>query len=320
MALTFGRVPHPSYLDRPIIKPNGFGMDLLGRRTVKGVVYHRMIGSLWGTDTYFRSPSVGALTDYGVGTTPQDGAANDGLIIRWNDPLGLQSGWASGTWDSAYAYGDGKAFVQKYAPKSNVGVSVINKDQASIEISGLTYELAITAKTKQSVAAISAYWADQYGIPWDVYPIAPQDGFSFVRWHNEFGPDHGTKKCPGQVVMDATPEIIEITRGILKQYQLDGAEVPPVTDPTPPATTYPNGMDEGVASYLFGSVKGDPNGTVYKFDPSGRISKKWLARGDTTGAWPRIASVRQFDDRKYFQFSDGYTLWNVNDGEPQVLI
>jgi len=318
MTVTFGRVPHPAYLDRPIVKPDGFGQDSLGKRSVKGVVYHRMIGTLWGTDSYFRFPTTGALTDYGVGTIGQDGAGSDGLIIRWNNPLGYQSGWASGTWTASCAYGDGKAFVQKYAPGSGIGVSVINRDQASIEISGKYYDTAVSDAALRSVAALSAYWADQYQIPWNVYPIAPQDGFSFVRWHNEFGPDKCTKKCPGTVVMDATPRIIEMTRAILKQYQ-EGTAPPPEPEVPPVAVQYPNGMDKGIAAMLFGECKGDPNGTVYRYDENGKVSHAWLARGDVVNAFPRIVAVRQFDDRKYFQFSDGFTLWNVDDGPVQVL-
>lgn len=311
MTYQFGNVPHPSYLDRPIVKPAGFGQDNLGRRSVKGVVYHRMIGSLWGTDNYFRLPSVGALTDYGVGTAPQDGTANDGLIIRWNDPLGLQSGWASGTY-SSFAYGDGAAFVAKY------GIDAINRDQASIEVSGLTYETPITDKTIDSIARISAFWGDQYEIPWDKYPISPRDSFSFVRWHNEFGPDKGTKKCPGSVVMDATDDIILHTADLMKEYQTGnaGPEVPPVSEPV---SIYPHGMDEGIASFLFGKVHGDPKGAPYSFNPTGPVSKRWLARGTVTGEWPALVSVRQFDDRMYFAFSDGWVIWRVGNGALQEL-
>src|SRR5690349_21671191 len=181
MTVTFGNVPHPAYLDRPIQKPDGFGQNNLGKRSVKGVVWHRMIGSLWGTDSYFRLSSTGALTDYGIGVLAQDGADNDGLIIRWNDPLGYQSGWASGPVNQPY--GDGLAFINKYAKSDPIGVNVVNRDQVSIEISGLTYDVPLSDKSRNAIAALTAYWADQYQIPWDKWPIAPQDGFSFVRWH-----------------------------------------------------------------------------------------------------------------------------------------
>jgi hypothetical protein len=305
----FGRVPHPPFLDRPIQKPAGWGQDDLGPRTVKGVVWHRMIGSLWGTDAYFRQPTTKALTDYGVGVLAQDGADNAGVIIRWNNPLGRQSGWASGSF-SSFAYGDGLAFVNKY------GINAINRDEASVEISGLTYDVPLDPASKASVAAITAYWADQYEVPWDVFPIAPQDGFSFVRWHNEFGPDEGTKKCPGAVVMDATPELIEMTRAILKQYQeREGSQpVPPKEEP--PVVTdgkYPEGMDAGIAAMLFGKVT--VGKTVYQFDPKGPVSKAWLLRGKTTGLWPELVKVKTFDTRTYFVFGDGFVLWQPRKGD-----
>jgi hypothetical protein len=222
--ITFGKVPHPTYHNRPIWKAENKGQNNLGKRSVKGVVYHRILGTLWGTDGYFRNPDVNSLTDYGVGVEAQDGAANDGVILRWNDPYGYQSGWASGTYNGAY--GDGAAFVNKY------GVNAINRDQVSIEISGFQ-NTAFSSKAKAAVAALSAYYADQYGIPWDVYPIAPQDGFSFVRWHEEFTRGTG-KRCPFDVVKEATPEVIEMTRAILKQYQTGSYEQPE----TPDISTY----------------------------------------------------------------------------------
>jgi hypothetical protein len=228
MTITFGKVPHPIYEDRPITKAEGMGQNNLGKRSVKGVVWHRMIGSLRGTDTYFHRPDTKALTDYGVGVAAQDGAADDGVIIRWNDPLGSQSGWASGSYSSA-AYGDGAAFTEKY------GINAINRDQASIEISGLTYDVPLSEKSRNAIAQLTAYWADQYGIPWDVFPIAPQDGFSFVRWHNEFGPDNGAKRCPGSVVMQETSALIERTRQIMKAYQVTAAAEDPAPTPKPPS-------------------------------------------------------------------------------------
>lgn len=222
----FGKVPHPAFLDHPITKSNGQGAGYYGKRSVRGVVWHRMIGSLRGTDGYFKNPDVAALTDYGVGTLVTDGSADDGVIIRWNNPLGNQSGWASGPVSAPY--GDGLAFLNKYVPLAGIGYDVVNRDQASIEISGLEYTTPLSQKAKMAVAAITAYWADQYRIPYDVFPIAPQDGFSFVRWHQEFTIGSG-KVCPGQVVIDATSEMIEMTRQIMKQYQAVGTPVP-----TPP--------------------------------------------------------------------------------------
>jgi hypothetical protein len=214
--MTFGRVPHPPYHNRLITKIEGIGSDNLGRRSVRGVVWHRMLGSLWDTDRYFRDPNVGALTDYGIGVRSVDGAANDGVILRWNDPNGYQSGWANGK--VIAPYGDGVRFIQKYGPE------VHNRYQVSIEISG-RYETGLSEQSRQSIAALTAYFADQYGIPWDRFPIAPQDGFSFVRWHQEFtGPQE--KDCPGRVVMRETSDLIERTRSIMREHQTAPASHP----------------------------------------------------------------------------------------------
>lgn len=222
MSLTFGKVPHPPYQNRPIWKPEGAGQNNLGKRSVKGVVWHRILGSLWGTDQHFRQAGVNALTDYGVGVKAQDGVANAGLILRWNDPLGFQSGWASGK--VIAPWGDGAAFVNKY------GLNAVNRDQVSIEVSGF-YGTALDEAARNAIAGITAYWADQDGIPWDVFPIRPQDGFSFVRWHQEFtGPQE--KVCPGEVVMNETNALIERTRAILKRYQTGTYEQPQTPDGT----------------------------------------------------------------------------------------
>lgn len=212
VAIAFGNVPHPDFNDRPITKPEGVGQNNLGKRSVKGVVWHRMLGTLNGTDGYFRNPSVAALTDYGVGVASIDGNQYDGVIYKWNDPYGYQSGWASGR--VIAPYGDGLEFLAKY------GIGAVNRDQVSIEISG-QYGTELTEKSRQSIAELTAYYADQYQIPWDVFPIAPEDDFSFVRWHQEFtGP--AEKVCPGAVVIEETNDLIERTRAIMKLYQEDG--------------------------------------------------------------------------------------------------
>lgn len=315
MAIEFGRVPHPTFSDRPITKPEGRGQNNLGKRSVKGVVWHRILGSLWGTDGYFRRDDVNALTDYGVGVSATDGAANDGLILRWNNPLGFQSGWASGTYNGAY--GDGEAFVQKY------GVNAINRDQASIEISG-QYTTPLSEKARDAIAALTAYWADQYRIPWNVFPIAPQDGFSFVRWHQEFTLGTG-KVCPGQVVISETPALIERTRAILKQYQTVSDPVPvpdPEPEPEPEPTPeerheLPVGMSRALAARLFGQYVAPWDGTVYKFDLRTAPSQVWLARGKRSipegkswafGDWPRLDKIiRRGDGGQVWVWSDGST-------------
>jgi hypothetical protein len=42
VSITFGKVPHPAYQNRPITKAEGVGQNNLGKRTVKGVSWHRV--------------------------------------------------------------------------------------------------------------------------------------------------------------------------------------------------------------------------------------------------------------------------------------
>ncbi len=269
VVLTFGNVPHPPFQNRPIEKAEGNGWNNLGQRTVKGVVLHRMIGTLWGTDGYFRQPSVGALTDYGVGNVLTDGEANDGLILRWNDPLGVRSGWASGPVNGAY--GDGLAFVNKY------GVAAVNRDQASIEISGRQYADPISDNVRNSVAALIAYWADQARIPHDTFPVVPADGISFVRWHQEFTIGTG-KVCPGKVVMDATKDIILRAKAQMQHYQTQSDPGPPPAPvfpkPIPPPAW--TGKDVTVGGVVFRACRRELTATE-----NGVLAVRYASRNAT---------------------------------------
>lgn len=229
VAITYGRVPMPYFYDRPITKSEGSGQNNLGKREVFGVCLHRMLGTLWGTNGYFALPTTKALTDYGVGVLYQDGAENDGLIIRWNDPEGYQSGWASGPVSSPY--GDAKRFVEKY------GVNAPNKHLASIEISGIYYSTPFSAEAKRSVARLIAYHADQAEVPWDVFPLNPRTGLSFVFHHQGFTIGTG-KVCSGDVVMEATSELIAMAKEMLRDAQIGSTTQPPATSYRKPKT-YP---------------------------------------------------------------------------------
>lgn len=223
MAIDFGKVPSPAIQRRIIVKPIGFGQDDLGPRQPKGVVLHRMIGTLYGTDGFFRLPTIGALTDYGVGTLATDGAEQDGAILQWNDPRGRASGWASGPVNGAY--GDGKAFVDKY------GVNAVNRDLVSIEISG-RYETPVSAKAFESVCRLAAFEADRMKIPHSSMPVNPATGISMFFFHQEF--TRGTGKiCPGSVVMSLIDEIIARTTAIMRQYQEGEMPEPKPDEPRP---------------------------------------------------------------------------------------
>lgn len=313
MTIIYGRVPHPPFLQRRITKAAGVGQDNLGKRSVKGVVLHRMIGTLWGTDTYFGFPSTKALTDYGIGVVGTDGASNDGKIIQWNDPLGYQSGWASGPVNDPY--GDGLAFLKYY----DWDLNVVNRDQVSIEISGRYYSDPISPASIESIAALIAYWADQRGISYIDFPKCPE-GMSFVRLHQEYTIGTG-KICPGDVVMQAINQIIQRAKDIMKQYQVVEVVQEPTTPEEKPVETdiYPVGMNEVRAKRAFGRFKAS-NGKTYGFDANGKVSKFWLAQGAKVKRYPRLIDIDILADnaseknRMDFYFSDG-SIYTTADGK-----
>jgi hypothetical protein len=306
-------VPHPGFLDRPIYKPEGQGWDNLGKRTPKFVVLHRMIGSLWGTDGYFREPGVNALTDYGVGVAAQDGAAQAGVIIRWNDPEGTRSGWASGPVNGAY--GDGLAIVNKY------GINAVNRDGVSIEISGM-YDTAVDDAAIEEIAKLMAYWWDQMKIPHTSAPINPATGISAVVWHQEFTIGTG-KVCPGTVVMALTQRLIDRAKAIMKPYQEGTTKPTTPTTPAPePAINLPEGLDRQLAATWFGSVT--VGNLTYAFDPAGSVTALWLANGRATGVWPRLVKVEEYVDsatqtRRYFVFDNALVIWTTTGKPARVL-
>jgi hypothetical protein len=209
--LTFGRVPRPTIIDRLIPDANNTAWDRLGQRYVRGIVYHRQLGTNWGTDGYFRNLATGGrkgLTDYGIDS-------QTGETLKWNDPWGKgragvspnRSGWASG--GSGGESGDGVAFVAKY------GRIAINRDLASLEIDRY-YDTPLGQAGYDAIVLLSAHLADSALVPWTDYPYNPHTKLVFTYWHNEF---QGEKPCPGDVVMKATPQIIADTKQLMKQYQ-----------------------------------------------------------------------------------------------------
>jgi hypothetical protein len=207
--IVFGRVPKPSWVDRQIPDRNNWAWDRLGQRLLRGVVYHRQVGTNWGTDGWFRGGGGGSgLTDFGIDH-------NTGEILQWNDYMGRgrpgispnRAGWASGPWENPP--GDGRAYVAKY------GVSAINRDLVSLEIAGM-YETPISDRGYQSVVNLSSFLADQAQVPWTNYPIVPSTGLPFTYTQSEF---QNHKPCPGKVVLSLIPQIIQDTKNLLKKYQ-----------------------------------------------------------------------------------------------------
>jgi hypothetical protein len=300
-AVTFGRVPHPAMTIRDI--PENRAWDDLGPRTIRAVVWHRMLGSLWGTDSYFRGEAVTrALTDYGVGVAAQDGAAHDGEILRWNDPRGRRAPWANGPVSDPY--GDGKAFVDRY------GVAAVNRDCVSIEISGMQ-TTPLSEASRDAIASLTAYYADRSRVPWATFPAVPGEDRSFVIWHREFTIGTG-KECPFAVVMDETDALIAQTKAILKRYQTDATPTT-TTTPAPQPVQLPPGLSLGVARELYNprAVRDPVSGMVVAFNLDGEIPRRWLSDGLAAippgGRWDDGDEWRSLDT--IVRRGDGRLVW-----------
>jgi N-acetylmuramoyl-L-alanine amidase len=321
MTLVYGTFPHPGFSDRLITnKPEGVGWNNLGKRKPYSLTLHRMIGNLWGTDAYFRDPSVPALTDYGMGCAAMDGAENAGVILRWVDPRGYVTPWASGPVSSPY--GDGLCLVNFFGY-----ADCANKNAVSIEISG-NQTTPIDDFTYSELTKLCAYWIDQMAIPHDKLTDTPQTHCSGFVWHQEYTIGSG-KECPFDVVMDLTSDLIYDSGVLLRPYQT-GSEVPePEPEPLPPDETdedpgeaaLPDGMTTEYAQRLYGEVL--INGVEIGYDYNGDIaSRHWMRRyagqipagGSYTAVpWPFLVDVikRGSGETADYQWSDGH-LYTVH--------
>lgn len=225
MAITYSKVPLYGYVDRFIAaKRQGFGWDDLGPRNIKFITLHRMVGTLQGTDGYFRDPAISSYTDFGLSTKLSDPGLIAGTIYLWNYPSGRRAPWASGPVSAPY--GDGKAIVDKY------GINAVNRDGISLEIGG--YNEVIDEASWKEIVWFIAYWADQCKVPHTSFPINPATGISFLVWHQEFTIGTG-KKCPFQYLMDNTGRLIADVKSFMKRYQETTVAAPaPAPIPVPP--------------------------------------------------------------------------------------
>lgn len=211
--VVFGRVPKPSNYAENVIAPNSVNgaFDFLGARKPRGLVLHRMIGTLIGTNSYFQGEARNrALTDFGIG---KGADGRHGRVIRWTKPGASIAPWASGPADGID--GDGTAFWNKYK-NDGVGSSVFNRDCESIEIEG-NYETPLPADDYAALVELVAWRADAWlRIPWNRWPLN-SDGVHCLLGHSEITDQ---KPCPGSVVYGLVPKLIEDVRARLKKYQV----------------------------------------------------------------------------------------------------
>jgi hypothetical protein len=137
-----------------------------------------------------------------------------GETLVWNDWRGLphagcspnRAGWASGPWQ--HGSPEGEAFVEFD------GVNGINRDRASIEISG-NYNDPISEVALAQIVNITAYLADQGRVTWSQYPML-RPGVRYPLNHHDF---QNHKPCAGAVLIGMMDTIAKRVRERLKQYQ-----------------------------------------------------------------------------------------------------
>lgn len=230
MGITYHNIPMYGYVDKFIhSKREGFGWDNLGKRTPRFIALHRMVGTLRGTDSYFRNPNISSYTDFGLAIKASDPPI-PGYIYQWNNPKGYRSGWASGPVSAPY--GDGAKIVQKY------GINAVNRDGVSLEGGGTneTYD----AFSWNEMVHFCAWWIDDMEIPYTSLPLNPHTGANALIWHEEFTIGTG-KRCPFAWLKANTNRLYEDIQAFLEPYQTGRSEAevkPPVAghskDPVKP--------------------------------------------------------------------------------------
>ena len=208
-------------------KRNGVGMDRIGPRTLRGIVFHRALsgtGGAQGVADWLKRSDVQGLTDLVIDH-------RTGAMIRINEILGTSadmSGWANGPYQSGVASDDAKAFVAKFG--SRYGASVINADLESIEVSG-DYDTPISEACKAGLAQWTAARAQQLGCTSASFPISPRTGLTVIYAHREFC-GTGYKLCSGSVVWDyINGEMIGRVKALLKAAEVGNSVSAPAPKP-----------------------------------------------------------------------------------------
>ncbi len=178
----------PAMVERIIPPGQNTAWDDLGPRVIRGVCLHRMLGTLDGTDAWFRGGGrAAARTDFGIG---------DGRIFQWTPLTGRMAPWASGPANDVE--GDGVAFVRRY------GIAAVNRDLVSIEVAG-HYDTPIPAadwaRLVELVAWIAAAWLQVDAATWP----RNREGMHAVYGHFEFA----AKPCPGPALLGRVTALID---------------------------------------------------------------------------------------------------------------
>lgn len=206
--IVFGRVPVPANYQLRILPPTLNMAYTRMQRIPRGMVWHRMLGTLDGTDSYFRGAArASARTDFGLGRTGGGQAA----VYQWTPLWSDIAPWASGASSPAAAKpsGDGVAFVSKYGHR-------YNSDLASIEVAGW-YDDPLDAEVRARLVETSAWVADNWlKCPYTTWPVVPSTGLTAVYWHAEFTSE---KPCPGNWIRNETDRLIAEVGERLERFQ-----------------------------------------------------------------------------------------------------
>ena len=287
-------LPKHSYQDCSRKKP-GIGMDYLGDRTFRGIVFHR---ALSGQQT-FQNAIDWLLNPISRGLTDGFIDHRTGSMVFINPmkqlhpasvlPAGYRdrAGWAQGPYTAAEASADGQAFRNNYG--GEIGAHIINQDLESMEITG-NYEFEISEGCKQTLAQWAASRAQLLKIPWWSFPINPATGLTIIFGHREFcGLSH--KVCPGAVVWAfINGELIDMAQAILKAAQTTGK---PIDEPIP-VTIY---VDREIPAFI----------AAMEDEPSYRETR---ADGSEIVYFPTEAQYVAFESAPQFKWAD--------DGSPKV--
>lgn len=311
---TFGLAPHPDFDDRIVPDSQNSAWDDIGPRNKQvGITQHTMVGTLWGTDKFFRTGIRAAgLTDYGIGGA-SDGS-DDGRILMWNSPRGHgrgtpgnwdyvspnRSGWANGTTEGLE--GDGIAFVRKY------GANGVNRFLVSIERSdgGDPYNQPPSAAYTDSFCRLAAYWADQAKIPYDVYPWNPKENLSGYYFHLEFA----LKGCPHFPITSQVNMFQGRIRTLLREFQTSGGPSP-IPDEEDPLADIPK------SNYVL-----DPN-LIWPGASTGPVGQLWRSYGESTGIFNPPGQPwndKQPDGSTIYQFDGGPLISVAKDGKTAGIV
>lgn len=208
---------------------------------IKAFVIHSAYGSLVGTTGWFQGGN--ALTDYMVGNT-LDGAALDGELRRFNNPVGSRYAHASGPVDRPIE--DAAKFLELFGPSP----SVINMYTTALERScNNSGSPAVSDKEHTKRVQLIAFWANEYGrkqkaktgndvLTCDTFPIIPtENNRSFLIYHGEVNAGK-RQTCPDQNVRATLDRIIADVRTLLARWQKATDTIPPEPDNPNPGGAY----------------------------------------------------------------------------------